>query len=129
MLYEVITLHEAVAALSSTPGVRGLMIGSDKESFIVGADITEFAGLFALGEQALTVITSYSIHYTKLYDLVSEIRQFFSGTMLLSGCISSGRDIATARMLGADLAYAGSRFINTRESRASAEYKQSYNFV
>ena len=32
--------------------------------------------------------------------------------------------VTTARMLGADLAYAGSRFINTQESRASAEYKQ-----
>lgn len=58
------------------------------------------------------------------FALVNEIRQFFQGTLLLAGCISSGRDIATARMLGADLAYTGTRFINTLESQASEEYKQ-----
>ncbi len=56
--------------------------------------------------------------------LVPEIRQFFSGTILLSGCISNGRQIAAARMLGADLAYMGTRFISTEESQVSPEYKQ-----
>ncbi|MBA4502316.1 NAD(P)H-dependent flavin oxidoreductase [Marinobacterium marinum] len=58
------------------------------------------------------------------FALVNEIRQFFKGTVLLAGCLSSGRDIASARMLGADLAYVGTRFINTRESQASDGYKQ-----
>ena len=58
------------------------------------------------------------------FALVPEIRQFFSGTILLSGCISNGRQIAAARMLGADLAYIGTRFISTEESQVSPEYKQ-----
>ena len=37
--------------------------------------------------------------------LVAEIKKFFHKTILLSGCISTGRDIASALQMGADLAY------------------------
>jgi nitronate monooxygenase len=55
---------------------------------------------------------------------VNEIRGFFNKTILLSGCISTGRDIASALQIGADLAYMGTRFINTTESRADKEYQE-----
>mgnify|MGYP001475830807 FL=1 len=55
---------------------------------------------------------------------ISEVRSFFKKTILLSGCISSGRDIASAIQMGADLAYLGTRFINTTESKAGEEYKE-----
>jgi len=58
------------------------------------------------------------------FALLNEVRQFYDGCIILSGCMSSGRDIATAMMLGADFAYLGTRFINTTESRAPDEYKQ-----
>ena len=57
------------------------------------------------------------------FALLNEVRQFFNGTILLSGCMSTGQDVATAMMLGADFAYLGTRFINTTESRAPEEYK------
>lgn len=56
--------------------------------------------------------------------LVAEVRSFFDKTILLSGCISTGRDVASAMQMGADLAYMGTRFINTLESRAEEEYRQ-----
>ncbi|MFS4468864.1 NAD(P)H-dependent flavin oxidoreductase [Maribacter sp. 2210JD10-5] len=56
--------------------------------------------------------------------LVAEIKKFFHKTILLSGCISTGRDIASAIQMGADLAYMGTRFINTDESKATPEYRQ-----
>lgn len=55
--------------------------------------------------------------------LVAEIKKFFHKTILLSGCISTGRDIASALQMGADLAYMGTRFINTDESKATPEYR------
>ncbi len=55
---------------------------------------------------------------------IAEMRSFFDGTILLSGCMSNGRDVASALQMGADLAYLGTRFINTHESRAEEEYKQ-----
>lgn len=58
------------------------------------------------------------------FALLAEIRQFFDKTLLLAGCISQGSDIAAAQMMGADLAYMGTRFIATRESQVSHDYKQ-----
>jgi len=56
--------------------------------------------------------------------LINEIKQFFNKTILLSGCISTGNDIASALQMGADLAYMGTRFINVDESMADEEYKK-----
>ncbi len=58
------------------------------------------------------------------FALVAEIRQFFDKTLLLAGCLNHGHEILAAQLLGADLAYMGTRLIATEESRASAEYKQ-----
>ena len=55
---------------------------------------------------------------------VAEIKKFFKKTILLSGCISNGRDVASALQMGADLAYMGTRFINTKESKAPEDYKK-----
>ena len=56
--------------------------------------------------------------------LVNEIKQFFHKTILLSGCISNGNDVASALQMGADLAYMGTRFINTAESLADEAYQK-----
>ena len=58
------------------------------------------------------------------FALVGEIASFFNGTIVLAGAISSGRQIAAARMMGADLAYLGTRFIATRESMVAPAYKE-----
>jgi len=58
------------------------------------------------------------------FAFVNEVRQFFDKTVLLAGAISTGREVAAARMLGADFAYVGTRFIPTIESNAQPEYKQ-----
>lgn len=56
--------------------------------------------------------------------LISEIRAWFDGPLLLSGAISTGRSILAAQAMGADLAYIGSPFIATVEANAVAAYKQ-----
>jgi nitronate monooxygenase len=58
------------------------------------------------------------------FALVEEVRSFFDGTIILSGCLSTGSDVAASLMMGADFAYMGTRFISTTESMAQAEYKQ-----
>ncbi len=57
-------------------------------------------------------------------SLVAEVKEIFKKTILLSGCISTGKDVASALQMGADLAYMGTRFINTDESLAPEEYKK-----
>ncbi|MBD2858293.1 nitronate monooxygenase [Spongiibacter sp. KMU-158] len=58
------------------------------------------------------------------FALIGEIRQFWDKALLLSGSISRGSDIAAALAMGADLAYMGTRFINTREALVQDNYKQ-----
>lgn len=55
---------------------------------------------------------------------IAEVRSFFKKTILLSGSMSSGRDIAAAMQMGADLAYMGTRFINTTEAHVDKGYQQ-----
>ncbi|MFC7358264.1 NAD(P)H-dependent flavin oxidoreductase [Jejudonia soesokkakensis] len=54
---------------------------------------------------------------------INEIKSIFNGFILLSGTLSTGQDVASAMQMGADLAYMGTRFINTAESRAPEEYQ------
>ena len=61
---------------------------------------------------------------TNPMSLVAEVRSFYNKTILLSGCISNGRDVASALQMGADLAYMGTRFINVEESNADDGYRQ-----
>lgn len=55
--------------------------------------------------------------------LISEIREWFDGPLLLSGAIANGRSILAAQAMGADLGYVGSAFIATKEARAIDAYK------
>jgi len=57
--------------------------------------------------------------------LIQEIREWFDGTLLLSGSIASGDAILSAQAMGADLGYIGSAFISTEEARAASDYKQA----
>lgn len=58
------------------------------------------------------------------FALVSELRTFWNKTLILAGCINTGAQVLAAQAMGADLAYLGTRFIATRESAASDEYKE-----
>src|SRR5512145_742357 len=58
------------------------------------------------------------------FALVREIRQFFDGTLVLAGAMSSGADVLAAQAIGADMAYIGTRFLATTEANALPEYKQ-----
>jgi len=58
------------------------------------------------------------------FALVSEIRSFFSGTIVAAGAISTGAHVLAARALGADLAYMGTRFVATKESMAKDGFKE-----
>ena len=57
-------------------------------------------------------------------SLISEVKKVFNKTLILSGCISTGVDVAAALQMGADFAYMGTRFINTVESQADDGYKE-----
>ena len=59
------------------------------------------------------------------FALVREVKEWFKGTVLVSGAMSDGYGVASALALGADLAYMGTRFVATEEGNADQAYKQS----
>ncbi len=58
------------------------------------------------------------------FALVNEVRQITDKPIILSGCLSTGRDIVAAQAMGADMAYMGTRFIAAEESLANDEYRK-----
>lgn len=56
--------------------------------------------------------------------LVPKVRSMFAGTVVMAGAIASGAAIRASEVLGADLAYIGTRFIATEEANAPREYKR-----
>ena len=54
---------------------------------------------------------------------IPQVRAMFAGTIVMAGAISTGAVIRAAEVLGADLAYLGTRMIATLESAAPDEYK------
>ncbi|EJL31150.1 nitronate monooxygenase family protein [Novosphingobium sp. AP12] len=54
---------------------------------------------------------------------IPQIRAIFDGTVVMAGAVTTGAGIRAAELLGADLAYMGTRFIATREAGAPDAYK------
>lgn len=54
---------------------------------------------------------------------MAEIRQFFHKTVILAGSLSHGKDVATAEMMGADMAYMGTRFLVTSKANIADDYQ------
>lgn len=57
------------------------------------------------------------------FALLSELRGLFDGALVLAGALSTGRHVAAERVMGADLAYFGTRFIATSESLATPAHR------
>jgi nitronate monooxygenase len=58
------------------------------------------------------------------FALMAEIREWWTGLLILSGCIATGDAILAAEALGADLAYIGSPFLASAEANTQPEFKQ-----
>ncbi|MGM0702513.1 MAG: fatty acid oxidation complex subunit alpha FadB [Pseudomonadota bacterium] len=80
-------LGEAVQAIQAQSGLQGLVIGSGKEVFIVGADITEFHDLFHKGEEYL-VEMNLKVHdiFNAIEDLPFPTVTAINGLALGGGC-------------------------------------------
>ena len=58
------------------------------------------------------------------FALAQEIRVWWDGLLLLSGCIANGRSVLAAEVLGADLAYIGSPFLASDEANTQAGFRR-----
>ncbi len=81
------SLDKALDALTAHQGLKGLMLTSDKDAFIVGADITEFLGLFAKTDAELDQWLQFANSiFNKLEDLPVPTISVLKGHTLGGGC-------------------------------------------
>ncbi|WP_373190498.1 fatty acid oxidation complex subunit alpha FadB [Halomonas sp.] len=80
-------LGEAVAAIRAERSLEGLVIGSAKQAFIVGADITEFHGMFEQGAQQIQAMLE-RVHgiFNAIEDLPFPTVTAINGLALGGGC-------------------------------------------
>ena len=58
------------------------------------------------------------------FALMQEIRAWWDGLLILSGCIATGRAVLAAEVLGADLAYIGSPFLASDEANTPPAFRR-----
>lgn len=79
--------EKAIEFLEQTDGIKGLIVSSAKSTFIVGADITEFADFFTGPEEDILEWLSYSNGlFNRVEDLPYPSVTTVNGTALGGGC-------------------------------------------
>lgn len=80
-------LSEALSVLESITEIKGLLIASDKAAFIAGADITEFAPVFAQGAAKIKELLDRSNHnFNRIEALPYPVVAAVNGFALGGGC-------------------------------------------
>lgn len=128
---EVCVKHKVPITITSLRAPDQVVEAAHSYGGLVFHDVTNIAhakrALAAGVDGLILVCTGAGGHAGRLspFALVREVREFYDGTIILSGAIASGDAVLAAQALGADLAYLGTRFIATTEAQASAAYKQA----
>lgn len=80
-------LNEAITALEDKEDVSALLISSNKDVFIVGADVTEFLGFFSLADKELLQwIEATQALFSRIEDLNMPTVTAINGYALGGGC-------------------------------------------
>lgn len=126
---EVTVKHKVPVVITSLGAVQDVVQAVQSYGGIVLHDVTSARH----GEKALKAGVDGLIAVTagagghggtlNPFALVGELRRLTDKLIALGGSISTGGHIAGALAAGADIACAGTRFIATKESLASPEYK------
>lgn len=98
----------------------GILVFADVAS-LRHAELASAAGVDGL--VLLTAGAGGQTGWANPFAFVRAVRSRFDGTVVLAGGIADGAGVAAAEVLGADLAYLGTRFIATSESLASPAYR------
>jgi 3-hydroxyacyl-CoA dehydrogenase/enoyl-CoA hydratase/3-hydroxybutyryl-CoA epimerase/enoyl-CoA isomerase len=83
-------LKEVAAQLAAESGIKGLMVSSAKDGFIVGADITEFGKNFQLPEEE---IASWALEANKIFNALEDL-PFPSVTAINGIALGGGFEMA-----------------------------------
>jgi len=127
---DIVVQHRVPIVITSLGAVRDVVDAVHSYGGLVFHDIISRRHAEKASEAGVDGLIAVSVgaggHAGNLnpFALISEVKSIFSGTVILSGALSTGRDIAAARMMGADLAYLGTRFLATKEAMVEKAYQQ-----
>ncbi|MCI4669041.1 MAG: nitronate monooxygenase family protein [Bacteroidia bacterium] len=127
---EICVKHKVPIIITSLGAVQELVDAVHSYGGLVFHDVTNIRHAqkaIAAGVDGLILVTAGAGGHAGTLNpipFISEIREIWDGLILLGGNISTGRDIASVLQMGADIAYMGTRFINTTEASAPEAYKQ-----
>jgi nitronate monooxygenase len=127
---DLVVKYQAPIVISALGSPQACLSAVHSYGGLVFADVStvEFARKAAdAGADGLVLVAAGAGGHTgdiTGFSLLPAVREFFAGPIVLGGGISSGRAVRAAEVLGADFAYLGTRFIATRESLASDDYRQ-----
>jgi len=127
---DLVVKHRAPIVITALGSPRDAVAAVHDYGGLVFADVNsvEFAAKAAkTGVDGLVLVAAGAGGHTGQitgFAFVDAVREFWDGIIVLGGGISTGRGVRAAEVLGADLAYLGTRFIAVRESMASDAYRQ-----
>jgi nitronate monooxygenase len=127
---DVVVRHEVPIVITSAGGPRRVVEAVHGYGGVVLHDVTTPAfGAKALDagvDGLILVCCGAGGHGGALspFAFVGEVRRSFDGLIVLAGAISTGCDVAAARLLGADLVYMGTRFLATPEAAIADGYRE-----
>lgn len=90
------------------------------------ATVAQAKKALAVGADGLVLLCAGAGGHTGIFNpfaFIREVRQFWTGPLVLSGGIADAAGIRAAEVLGADLVYMGTRFIATPESMVADGYR------
>jgi nitronate monooxygenase len=127
---EVLTAHPVELVIASV-GSPAPVVGPLHEvgTFVLAdvATLEHAEKAIATGVDGLVLLTAGAGGQTgwiNPFAFVRAVRAFYDGPIALAGGISDGHALRAGLELGADLAYMGTRFIASAESRAADSYKR-----
>jgi nitronate monooxygenase len=126
----VVARHKCEVAITSVGAPAAAVPALHDIGCLVLADIATLKHAeraIAAGADGLILLTAGAGGQTgwlNPFAFVRAVRSMFDGPIVLAGGISDGRALKAAEVLGADLAYMGTKFIATRESMASDTYRE-----
>lgn len=85
-------LSEAVAAIKADSSIKGLLVTSGKDVFIVGADITEFGAMFQLPEEE---IAKWALEGNNIFNTIEDL-PFPSVTAINGIALGGGFEMSLA---------------------------------
>ncbi|MFZ0217552.1 MAG: nitronate monooxygenase [Candidatus Dormiibacterota bacterium] len=115
-----------ITSVGSPDAVVGALHDGGRLVFADVATLEHARKAIAAGVDGLVLVTAGAGGQTGWLNplaFAAAVRPLFAGPIVLAGGIGDGRSVLAAQLLGCDLAYMGTKFIATRESMASPEYR------